>query len=191
MKKSLYNKFLNKLSRNIHLVEQIENNSVLIRFIGIAFLLLGIGYLLEVVELTSIALVSFSLSGMFYILSDFFKYYCEDWDAKRALGKDRLKWVRLYRFLWYVSLFIGTIMLIGGPYLIINIDVQLLEIAGPAIAFITIGLTVIKISLDNRKDRLDTMEGVVDDVTKILNELEEYKEKNKRLEADLNRIHNK
>lgn len=46
----------------------------IIKFIGISFIVLGIGSTINLVELTSMAIFGFSTSGIFFILSDVAKH---------------------------------------------------------------------------------------------------------------------
>lgn len=144
----------------------------LIKFIGISFIILGMGAITPAVDLTTMAIFSFSISGIFFVLSDIAKHYREEWDAKKALGTERMFKVKIYHFLNVVFLFAGIFFLICGPFVKLDILIPHIEKIGPALAFIAIGLTIMKIGLENEKKNTDMMVEITDEVSEVIQDYE-------------------
>ncbi|QED46978.1 hypothetical protein [Cytobacillus dafuensis] len=186
--KEKFSKFIRHVLAKFYKVDELNESNLLVKFIGVIFLILGFGYIFGLVHLSSLAIFSFSLSGIFFILSDLSKYMAEEWEIKKALGNERYKKVRFFKGLRYTCLFFGVLLLIGGPYLKTVLDEQSLDILGTACAFIVIGLTVIKISLDNTRKHYDMYDSIINETTEILKEVEKYKTKCEQLERELGEI---
>lgn len=170
--------FFNYIYRKTYSWSIFGESVSLIKFIGLSFVILGISSILDVVDLNPMAIFSFSASGILFILSDFAKYYTKEWDSKKALGIKRMKKVKFYRFLNVIFLFCGIFLLIGGPYLKLNFLTPYLEKLGPTLAFIAIGLTVLKIGLENDQQHMDTISEIINEVEEIIQAPSE-KSKNK------------
>lgn len=181
-------KFVKHELSKIYIVDELNESNLLVGFIGAIFLILGFGYILGLVHLSSLSILSFSLSGIFFILSDLAIYKAEDWKLKKAFGNKRFKKVRFFKALKYICLFFGVLLLIGGPYLNIEIEEHFLDVLGTSCAFIAIGLTVIKISLDNTRKNFNLYLSIADETEEIYKELEKYKTEYEKLQKELSAI---
>lgn len=159
----------------VQIIDDLSESNLIVQFIGIILLLLGMGYLFDLVSLSPLAVFSFSLSGVFFILSDIFRHKAEVWEAKKAL-EVRFKYIRYYKSARSVSIFISVLILISGPYVKEFAFIEpYLDKLGTSTAFIAIGLTVFKIGLDNSKKRIDFYEAIANDVDDLYKELEKRK----------------
>lgn len=135
-------------------------------------MVLGIGSIINFVELTPIAIFSFSISGIFFILSDVSKHYVDKWDSKKALGESRMIKVKLYHFSNVIFLFLGILFLICGPFLKLNGITSYLEKLGETLALVAIGLTIYKVGLENEKKNIEMISQVADEFEEIIERYE-------------------
>lgn len=186
--KAKFIKFVKHVLAKFYIVDELNGSNLLVKYIGAIFLILGLGYILGLVKLSSLAILSFSLSGIFFILSDLAIYKAEDWKLKKALGNKRFIKVRSFMALKHICLFLGVLLLIGGPYLNVEIEEHFLDTLGTSCAFIAIGLTVIKIGLDNTRKHFDMYSSIADETTEIYEELEKYQKECEELQKELGEI---
>lgn len=155
------------------IVDDLQEPNHLIKFIGITFIFLGVLYSLNIVRLNSMVIICITISGVFFILADICQHYSNEYSKKKALKtQKRINIVSRYKLFKFIFLFLATITLLIGPYIYPIINKNILDTLATSLSFIAIGLTIVKISLDNNRKMSDFHLSIIEDFEKVLYEVE-------------------
>ena len=75
------------ISKKIGLItiDELNDSNRIIKFVGIVFIITGVLAFTNIVILNDLVLASLSLSGIFFIVADFFEYIIKDIEKKIAI----------------------------------------------------------------------------------------------------------
>ena len=142
---------------------------VLIKFIGISYIIFACFYLFGLVSINSLTVLSFSLSSILFILGDIINHMIYEWEQKVAIElKLRNKRLIILNLLKYISIFLGLLILIIGSFLNLNIDSDFLNSISTASSFAALGLAIYKMSLDYDKKYNEFTHSIINDFEKMV-----------------------
>lgn len=163
-----------KTDLTILTLDNLNDSNRIIKFIGIVFIFIGGLAFSNKLILNNLILTSIALSGIFFIAADFCEYYSIDIDSKKAISdnvrnKKRRKFVLGKVILHFLAIF----TLIIGPYLNLNANTIFLDTLSDSLSLIAIGLTVLKIGMDNSKKKQDKDLQMIEEISKVFKATEE------------------
>lgn len=156
------------------MTELSEANSYL-KYIGLVFMIIGILYIFDLVDLNNLTIVSFSFAGILFVIKDFIEFRLLQLNKKFKV--DRLK-IGLLKFLNEFLIFIALIALILVPFLEFDFLSELADKLSIAFTFIAIGLTIFRLGFHYEEKLTDFYSKLADETVEIFNEFESLKKEN-------------
>lgn len=157
-------------------MSKLKDSHKLILFIGYSFIILAILSFMNIIILDLSTIIFISLSGILFILADFFEYYgvkiSEKVNPQKKAVVDNIQIILLCKS---ALNFFAILFLILGSYIKLNLSESVLNNLSTALALIAIGLTIIKISLDNTKTNSDFGESILTEIGKAMEVAEKEK----------------
>lgn len=146
-------KFISKKVQKFNfrlIVDELNESNRTLKLLGLTFVILAILYAFNLVLLTPIIITCIALSGIFFIISDFFEHWYKITQNKaeiqRIYNDKKIGYLKCSKLLFQ---FLALISLIIAPYLMLpTYDIDINKF-GNVFAMIAIGLTVYKTGLDN------------------------------------------
>lgn len=173
-----------KEKSNIYLVlldlDKLNDSNRIISFIGFVFIFMAALNFSGQLILNNLILISISLSGISFVGAEFCDYFIKKIDMKKATPFNiRARKKKKYNLLKIIFHFLAVSTLIIGPYLNINLNYNFLEQLSNSLPLIAIGLTVLKIGLDNSLKKQSNELKMMTEIGEVFKELEsKEKEKN-------------
>lgn len=165
------NTFKRRIQRfmSIIAIDELSEANRIIKFIGIAFIVLSFLYISGYVRLSSIIIICISASGIFFIIGDIFEYCCKVQQTKKAIKwKIRHRKIGCYRLAKIICHFLAIFSLIIAPYITINLTLDLLNKVSNTLSILAIGLTVFKIGLDNSIKKSEFDAKLADEIYEVM-----------------------
>ncbi|MBX8942594.1 hypothetical protein [Lysinibacillus sp. K60] len=129
-----------------------EINFIVI-MIGVTFMIIGISSIFGITVINSMFVLAISLSGTFFVLADIVQYLSDTYSSNNS------KVIKCLQFFKSISLALSILSLLTLPFL--NIQVKNAEILATAFSIIAIGLTIINLSLNNKRMQNEILERVI------------------------------
>ncbi|MCS5501943.1 hypothetical protein NY607_12480 [Lysinibacillus sp. A4] len=129
-----------------------EINFIVI-MIGVTFMIIGISSIFGITVINSMFVLAISLSGTFFVLADIVQYLSDTYSSNNS------KVIKSLKFFKSISLALSILSLLTLPFL--NIQVKNAEILATAFSIIAIGLTIINLSLNNKRMQNEILERVI------------------------------
>lgn len=158
-------------------LDELSEANRIIKFIGIAFILLSLLYILGFVKLSTIIIICISASGIFFIIGDIFEHCCKVQHTKKAIDLSiRYKKIGYFRLAKITCHFLAILSLIIAPYITINLTLEVLSKVSNALSMLAIGLTVFKIGLDNSMKKSEAEAKLADEMYQIMTQIDKKNE---------------
>lgn len=168
-------KFIKKLIARVT-VDELGEPNILIKFIGITFIIFGIMFTFDLILITPQFLMCIAIAGVLFVFSDISQYYYDNYTRRVDLTDTHRYWAKsTWKISKFISLFFTIFSLIAGPYIILPFSDSTVEKSATIITVIAIGLTIFNVSLNNTKKRLELYESIATDFEELYKEYEKIK----------------
>lgn len=162
------------------ILDKSGDSNRIVKMIGFVFMVLGILIISNKVIVTELGITSITLSGIFFILTDFSEFFILRIETKKAIDASiRYKKERKYIVLKIIFLSLAVLTLLIGPYINLKINSIFLNKVNKSLSLMAIGLTVFKIGIDNSMEQLNEKIQIVDEVNEICKKNQEHKTEKK------------
>lgn len=158
-----------------------EVNSFL-KFIGAGFILIGISYTFNWIQLSKLAIVSFSFAGLLLVLLDAIEHRLAV--LKSKVKKENNK-IGFLNYIKRLCICFAVLFLIFVPFLSFNWLDKLSSVLSTAITFLALGSTICILGYKYDKRVFDFYDGIATDVELIAHENESKEKENLELRKQL------
>lgn len=171
-------------------VDELGEPNILIKFIGVTFILFGLLFIFDLISINSQFLMCIAFAGASFVFSDISQYYYESYARRVNLtDKQSYRAKSICKTSKFVALFFAIFSLLAGPYILLPFTNSSIEKMATIITVIAIGFTIYNVSLNNTKKRLDFYERLTTDFEQLHNEYEKIKEVHEKSTLNTNELY--
>jgi hypothetical protein len=138
--------------KKVFSTERLSEINFIVIMIGVTFMIIGISSIFGITVINSMFVLAISLSGTFFVLADIVQHLSDTYPPNNKV----IKYLQVFKS---ISLACSILSLLTLPFL--NIQVKNAEILATAFSIIAIGLTIINLSLNNKRIQNEILERVI------------------------------